>query len=685
MGSSSNHKGNSSSNGNGSGINNNGSNINNINNNTSSSSSSANSTIASTGTSATSPDARSCPPPPPPLFSHLTFSSPRSTSPTSLPISVNITANPHTMTSTADITSPIGTKPSTGAQATTTATATTSSSSSLAHPFPAPASLSVSTWNSLANSSLAAKNPTSHLSDAAPGFPDRRTSDPSPSILVRKLPVSMSADALKCVLLFAADLVDVNFITYPDDLGYQAAIAQFGSVAGAVAACQQLNGKTILNQDVSLIVEIIPQSTHSNTGSGGTTTPAVPGSTAPQTSIGTGRHSRFFHGASGHGHASSVHLNTSVPANSTVNQSAAPSGPNGITAGSWLLNTSTSLGNVLSHPASAIDPPTHSIFTASANQTDSASNRFSDIMSHSGAVTSFSGFPTSLSAIPREDKNGMKPPTHLGPPVSLSQNAQSAPILADPITIRSLQAAAMSSPPNPAASARNVMHPTPLTMPNNMLPQGAPASAITPATNSGAMWFSTPQQTPTVTQFPRHSLPPINPADQNPPCNTLYVGNLPLDTSEDELKAMFSKQRGFKRLCFRVKHNGPMCFVEFEDVSFATKALNDLYGFPLHNSVKGGIRLSFSKNPLGVRSGQNPANGMAHGVHTRLSTVSGPPPGLPAPNFYSVAPAAKAPGCTTANACFPYSADVSGRSFELAPWNQPVAYSSQYNSRPMGR
>ncbi|KAI5286317.1 cell cycle RNA binding protein whi3, partial [Ascosphaera acerosa] len=102
-------------------------------------------------------------------------------------------------------------------------------------------------------------------------------------------------------------------------------------------------------------------------------------------------------------------------------------------------------------------------------------------------------------------------------------------------------------------------------------------------------------------QQPRHgpAFPPANPADQNPPCNTLYVGNLPHDTSEDELKALFSKQRGYKRLCFRNKQNGPMCFVEFEDISLATKTLHELYGWQLSNSVKGGIRLSFSKNPLG--------------------------------------------------------------------------------------
>ncbi|KAI1321290.1 hypothetical protein EDD11_006626 [Mortierella claussenii] len=97
---------------------------------------------------------------------------------------------------------------------------------------------------------------------------------------------------------------------------------------------------------------------------------------------------------------------------------------------------------------------------------------------------------------------------------------------------------------------------------------------------------------------------PINPGDQNPPCNTLYVGNLPMNTSEEELRILFSRCVGYRRMCFRTKANGPMCFVEFENVECATQALSDLYGNPLSNSVKGGIRLSFSKNPLGVRNSQ---------------------------------------------------------------------------------
>ncbi|KAJ0123725.1 rna binding protein [Diaporthe amygdali] len=141
-------------------------------------------------------------------------------------------------------------------------------------------------------------------------------------------------------------------------------------------------------------------------------------------------------------------------------------------------------------------------------------------------------------------------------------------------------------------------------------------------------------------QWRTHVPPPANPADMNPPCNTLYVGNLPMGSSEDELKTVFSRQRGYKRLCFRAKANGPMCFVEFDDISCATRALHDLYGYPLTTSVKGGIRLSFSKNPLGVRTPQPPGQGpsgplagpnglMNHSTNGFAS--AGPPPGLTAP------------------------------------------------------
>ncbi|KAJ4259759.1 cell cycle RNA binding protein whi3 [Fusarium torreyae] len=175
-------------------------------------------------------------------------------------------------------------------------------------------------------------------------------------------------------------------------------------------------------------------------------------------------------------------------------------------------------------------------------------------------------------------------------------------------------------------NTNNIPAPSPSSLPQYMNVMSAQSGPMSPLINS---------------PYSRHNFPPVNPADQNPPCNTLYVGNLPIDTSEEELKALFSKQRGYKRLCFRTKQNGPMCFVEFEDISFATKALHELYGQLLHNSVKGGIRLSFSKNPLGVRSGQAPAHAASSALGGINSVMSGstngfasanrPPPGLQAP------------------------------------------------------
>ncbi|EIM19789.1 hypothetical protein E3Q22_02188 [Wallemia mellicola] len=123
-------------------------------------------------------------------------------------------------------------------------------------------------------------------------------------------------------------------------------------------------------------------------------------------------------------------------------------------------------------------------------------------------------------------------------------------------------------------------------------------------------------------------LKPTNPADQNPPCSTLYVGNLttpppsqPVSLLEDALRALFSKQGGFKRLSFRQKANGPMCFVEFEDVQLATKTLHDLYGNTLNGLIRGGIRLSYSKNPLGVRSNPTPSSQQPTHLHQQAQST----------------------------------------------------------------
>jgi RNA recognition motif-containing protein len=126
-----------------------------------------------------------------------------------------------------------------------------------------------------------------------------------------------------------------------------------------------------------------------------------------------------------------------------------------------------------------------------------------------------------------------------------------------------------------------------------------------------------------------------NGVDQNPPINTLYVGNLPTspppagmppDALEASLRDLFQSRPGFRRLSFKQKSSGPMCFVEFEDVQYATKTLNELYGHNLNGLVKGGgIRLSYSKNPLGVRTTPTTATNCAP-----QSQQPPPPPPPPA-------------------------------------------------------
>ncbi|KAL7337899.1 hypothetical protein BJY59DRAFT_635044, partial [Rhodotorula toruloides] len=85
-------------------------------------------------------------------------------------------------------------------------------------------------------------------------------------------------------------------------------------------------------------------------------------------------------------------------------------------------------------------------------------------------------------------------------------------------------------------------------------------------------------------------------------CMTTRLPRRRRDTRLVRLRNAFSRCPGFKRLQFRNKSNGPIVFVEFVDTAHATRAMQELYGHTLGGLVKGGIRLSYSKNPLGVRS-----------------------------------------------------------------------------------
>ncbi|KAJ4375914.1 cell cycle RNA binding protein whi3 [Neocucurbitaria cava] len=423
------------------------------------------------------------------------------------------------------------------------------------------------------------------------------------TIFLRKLPSNSDRDAVRNILLFAKDLVDCELVSQPrlsEDKGFASAVAHFQTFEGAKEARDLLNGKRNATNDATLVVELVQDGLPGAIGSRRNTVDSAP---VRQGSIATGI-------AATNGRQSSRY-------NGTFQNMEKMSPPNG----------TPGLGNG-EFPANNLFSPTSPVNTtfASRNLGKSVINDEAD--DDDGLLNETIGYG---SGGPPVQSSIQRRATNPNPSIPVSRFAS--------LSLNTNGVNGMSSPPLP-----NYASPRPG---SNMQSPGTSLSAMSPHTipsalsngqNTGFQQYSQ--------HFARNTYPPVNPADQNPPCNTLYVGNLPMDTSEDELKAVFSKQRGYKRLCFRTKQNGPMCFVEFEDTSFATKALSELYGYVLHNSVKGGIRLSFSKNPLGVRSGQGsnmgppstitpttPLSGFGNNVAAPpgFSTATGPPPGLSAP------------------------------------------------------
>lgn len=431
------------------------------------------------------------------------------------------------------------------------------------------------------------------------------------AILMRNLPHHISNEALRTMFLFAKDFVSVDFVqSEPDDKGYLSAIARFRTAAAAQEAKSLLHGRQNKVNEAPMIVDILRLSPSASGPKRNNTFDLSATRNAPSSSSSTTS-------SSGQAARQSSRFNGTFQA---IDRMSPSNGALGLPNGGPMAGVDLAAAPEARSPYQNFFSPQSPIGTALGGQRVSGKDFIEEygIEDESGELlkdpVAFAKNETSVASGP-----GSRRATN--PPIPISRFAG--------LTLSTSNVT--SPPPLPGFAARS------------LAPLQSPTSALSP----GAMGNLGPNATYQLANqhYQRHNYPPVNPADQNPPCNTLYVGNLPIDTSEDELKAMFSKQRGYKRLCFRTKQNGPMCFVEFEDISFATKALNDLYGHPLHNSVKGGIRLSFSKNPLGVRTGQpggmgasspmSPqgplpgVNGM--GSMQSFSTANGPPPGLTPP------------------------------------------------------
>ncbi|KAK2738712.1 RNA binding protein [Colletotrichum kahawae] len=419
------------------------------------------------------------------------------------------------------------------------------------------------------------------------GTPFANAGPAASSVLIRRLPLNTSEESLRLMVVWSKELVDVEVlpVDHSDDKGFRSAILKFRTTNGAIEAKNMLDGKSNISNDANMIVEILGGSPTTSrryaepVGTGPSSTASSATSSAP-----TSRQPSRFNGGFQPLEKISPTLNAMYGSSELPNPESSAHYQN-------LFSPQSPIGNHLSERTRATGK---SMINDDAGDDDDTGELLKDPVAYA--------------------ENG-----------ATSQRRATAPQL--PISRLANLSLNTSSSSGPSSLPQYGQ-------------QGMGAMSAHPATTSPTVLGSGPHGVFHMAgghPYARHNFPPVNPADQNPPCNTLYVGNLPIDTSEEELKAMFSKQRGYKRLCFRTKQNGPMCFVEFEDVSFATKALHELYGHPLHNSVKGGIRLSFSKNPLGVRSGQTPGQatspmgGMMTGSTNGFKTANGPPPGLSAP------------------------------------------------------
>ena len=417
----------------------------------------------------------------------------------------------------------------------------------------------------------------------------------SPAIFVRRLPLHTTLDSLNRMFMFADGFVGAHFVKtdLQQNQGYASAIARFWTYPAADKAKNLLDGKKNNPNEPALQMEVSWYSHGGGLGNEGNDPEMMPN-----------------------------RVNSSSSTASSNEQSRQPSRYNG---------TFQNLER--------ISPPTGvSGFSngGSLFPTDGAS--LSNVYSPQLPVSQAMGDRRRRVGrdVIRENGTNDEPGDLLNDPMGFARNGNLGQLSRQP-TNPQLPVSQLS---NLSLNTNSTTSPiSGYTSPGGNMSLQSPTSAMSPS----SMGPNTPYQM--ATQYhSRSHYPPVNPADQNPPCNTLYVGNLPLNASEDELKAVFSKQRGYKRLCFRTKTAGPMCFVEFETITFATKTLHELYGHCLTNSGKSGIRLSFSKNPLGVRNGQpggmgpptpfspsGPMSGMNGLGITPFSTANGPPPGLTAP------------------------------------------------------
>jgi len=124
--------------------------------------------------------------------------------------------------------------------------------------------------------------------------------------------------------------------------------------------------------------------------------------------------------------------------------------------------------------------------------------------------------------------------------------------------------------------------------------------------------YPVPQVPPVPIPVAPAGYAPVQNMKDNPPCNTLFIGNLGESTSETELRGLFSGQPGFRQMKVLRQGRSTVCFIEFEDLHSAVAVHNNLQGAVLTSSDRGGMRIQYSKNPFGRK--KDSSGPMGHAV-----------------------------------------------------------------------
>ncbi|KAJ7544064.1 hypothetical protein O6H91_09G063300 [Diphasiastrum complanatum] len=86
----------------------------------------------------------------------------------------------------------------------------------------------------------------------------------------------------------------------------------------------------------------------------------------------------------------------------------------------------------------------------------------------------------------------------------------------------------------------------------------------------------------------------------NPPCSTLFFGNLGPNCTEEELLQVLLRFPGLVKIKMQTRAGLPVAFVEFQDVLYSTEALGKLQNMMLPSSDNGGIRVEYAKSRMGL-------------------------------------------------------------------------------------